>query len=112
MTGSETHQKWTTFFNCAPPVHKKTEFAGCISRKTLKLAGAFLAKVNMSNFVNSALTSKFTNRRSAMRKHSSGYYHRMFMWAALLTGATLLLLNVWMITSSDSDLLLIPWLAE
>lgn len=47
-----------------------------------------------------------------MRKHSSGYYHRLLLWTALLAGATLLLLNVWMVTSSESDLLLTPWLAE
>ena len=47
-----------------------------------------------------------------MLKHSSGFYHRMILWAALLTAATLLLLNAWMITSTESDLLLVPWLAE
>lgn len=45
-----------------------------------------------------------------MRKHSNSFYHRLFLLGVLFTGATLLLVNVWMITSNESDLLMMTWL--
>jgi hypothetical protein len=44
-----------------------------------------------------------------MKKHSSSYYHRILLMGALLAGASLLVLNAWMVSSSDADLVLPPW---
>lgn len=44
-----------------------------------------------------------------MKKHSPSYYHRILLLGTLLAGATLLVLNAWMISSNDTDLMLSTW---
>jgi hypothetical protein len=47
-----------------------------------------------------------------MRKHSSAFYHRIMLISVLVFGATLLLLNAWMVSNSEAELLLTPWLVR
>ena len=44
-----------------------------------------------------------------MKKHPSAYYHRILLLSTLLAGATLLLLNAWIISSNGAGLALAPW---
>jgi hypothetical protein len=47
-----------------------------------------------------------------MKKHPTAHYHRILLLGTLLAGASLLVLNAWMISSNDADLVLAAWWAD
>ena len=40
-----------------------------------------------------------------MRKHSPAFFHRVLLWSVLIFGASLLMLNAWLVINSDASYL-------
>lgn len=40
-----------------------------------------------------------------MKRHSPAFFHRVLLWSVLIFGASLLLLNAWLVTNYDSHYL-------
>lgn len=40
-----------------------------------------------------------------MKRHSPAFFHRILLWSVLIFGATLLMLNAWLVINSDTNYL-------